>query len=120
MKKLKFPNVELILVLGLAYVFIFFGLQKIVTPLVWLGWTPNWTEGLLGITKLSWTKILGLIEIALGVGLIIPKTRTIATILVVLHLIAVVAVAQFSEIGIRDTGLLLMALALLTSTRTKN
>ena len=119
MKKLKFPSVELILVLGLAYVFILFGLQKIFTPLVWNGWTPNWMDGLLGITKLSWTKILGLIELTLGLGVIIPKTRTIATALVILHLIAVVAIARFSEVGIRDTGLLLMALALLTSTRTK-
>jgi hypothetical protein len=109
----KYLTAELIIVLGLAYVFLFFGLQKIFVTYLWEGWMPLWMEGLLGMSKVFWTKVVGGAEVIMGLGVLYPRSRTIVALIVSLHLIAIVSVTQLSDIGIRDTGLLLMALALL-------
>lgn len=113
MKNFKWPSPEILLVLGLAYVFLSFGIQKIIMTDHWIGWMPVWMEGLMGMSMVTWTKMVGAIEIIFGVGLIIPKTRTIAAVLMALHLLPVLYVTRFSDIGVRDTGLLLMTLSIL-------
>lgn len=115
MKKINWPSPEIFLVTGLAYVFLFFGYQKIFMTDYWVGWIPGWMEGLMGMSKMIWTQVIGVFEVIFGIGLIIPKTRTIIAALIVLHLLAIIIMTGFSDIGIRDTGLLLMTLALLAS-----
>ncbi len=33
------------LIAGLAFVFIYFGIDKFVHPLIWIGWMPAWLDG---------------------------------------------------------------------------
>jgi len=110
------PPVELLLVLGLAYVFLWFGYEKIFVTELWEGWMPMWLEGFLGLSKTLWTQILGTIEIILGLGILFPKTRFVSAVLIFANLLVVVWITRLSDVGIRDTGLLLMALALVSST----
>jgi hypothetical protein len=103
-----------LLTLGLAFVFGWFGVDKLLDPLNWIGWIPSWMDGFLGMEKLMWTKLIGGAEMTLAIGLFIPKIKHTASLLIVLNLIAIVGVTRFSEIGVRDVGLLFMALALLS------
>ena len=108
----KYLSAELILVVGLAYVFLAFGYQKIFLTEYWVGWMPLWLDGFLGLSTVLWTKIVGVAEIVIGLAVLYPRIRKIAALLMVLNLIVVVYITGFTEIGIRDTGLLLAAVAL--------
>lgn len=103
------------LIAGLAFVFGYFGIDKFIHPLVWIGWMPPWMDGLLGFSKDVWLQITGALEIFFSLLLIIPVRRMQQTgaILVALHLVAVLTQTGWNDIAIRDIGLMLSSLALL-------
>jgi len=104
-----------ILITGLAYVFAIFGIGKFVQPLLWIGWIPLWMEGVLTFTRDQWLNVFGAVEVVLAVLLLIPKKKIqrVAVILMALHLVAVITQSGLlNDIGVRDTGLLLMAVGL--------
>ncbi len=103
-----------ILIAGLAFVFLYFGINKFTDPLLWIGWIPKWMDGLLGMDINLWLKILGALEILLGVGLLIPvrNIQKIVTVIIALHLIGVLSQVGWNDIGVRDLGLLSMTAAL--------
>lgn len=105
-----------LLTLGLAFVFAYFGIDKLIHPLVWIGWIPLWMEGLLGLSRESWLLITGILECLFAILLLIPQ-RTIQRLgaaLIALHLLAVLTQTGWNDIAVRDIGLLLSSLALLT------
>ena len=104
-----------LLVIALAFVFGAFGIGKFTDPLLWIGWVPAWMDGLLGLPKTSWLKIIGLSEILLAVLLIIPvrKIQQTAVILMAIQLLGILTITGWNDIAIRDIGLLLSCLSLL-------
>ncbi len=105
----------MLLTIGLAVVFGWFGIDKFLTPLIWIGWMPLWMEGLMGMPTETWLKIVGVSEIIMALLIIIPirKVRMVGAVLIALHLVAILTQTGWSDIGVRDTGLLFSALALL-------
>lgn len=105
-----------LLIAGLAYVLALFGMGKILQPLLWIGWIPVFFEGLMGLSRDAWLTFFGGMEILLAVALLIPKTKVqrVASLLVALYLLGVISqTGLFNVIGVRDTGLFFMALALI-------
>lgn len=100
-----------------AFVFVFgwFGIDKLRNPLLWTGFLPLWIDGFFGISVDVWIVVIGFIEIFLAALLLIPvrRIRQLGTLLVVLHLAGVVWQVGWNDIGVRDIGLLISALALL-------
>jgi hypothetical protein len=107
----------LIPTLGIAFVFIYFGIDKYLNPLVWIGWQPAFMDGLLGLTKSNWNLAFGAIETVIGLLILIPKTRWIGALIASLHLAPIVYMTMPSDIGIRDIGLLSLAVFLFLSTK---
>jgi len=107
--------VRWLLIVGLAYVFLFFGIEKMVRPVLWIGWIPPGFEGVFGLARNRWLLLFGVIEIALGLLLLVPKAniqRVVAS-LMAFHLFAVMTqTGVFTDIGARDTGLLFGSVAL--------
>lgn len=106
---------RLVLTGGLAYVFLSFGIDKFVHPILWIGWMPPWLENALGFSREQWLSVFGAVEILLGVLLLIPKrqVQTVAIALVILHLAGVITqTGLLTDTGVRDTGLLVSAMAL--------
>jgi hypothetical protein len=103
-----------LLIAGLALVFGYFGVDKFRNPLLWIGFLPAWTDGFLGIAKGAWLNVLGIIEIALALLIVIPKPllRLIGSALITLHLLVVVLQVGWNDIGVRDLGLMLASAAL--------
>ncbi len=99
-----------------AFVLVFgcFGIDKFLNPLLWMGFLPVWMNGLLNQPLDVWIKIIGTMEIALAVLLLIPywRVRQVAGILIALHLVAVLAQVGWNDIGVRDLGLLLASTAM--------
>lgn len=105
---------DLLLTAGLAFVFIYFGVDKFVHPTWWIDWMPTWMEGLMGFSRSGWMYITGALEILFAVMLIIPIRiiRQSGAILCALHLVAVLTQTGWNDIAVRDIGLLFMSLGL--------
>lgn len=102
------------LTLGLAFVFISFGIDKFLNPEVWIGWMPAWLDGSLGFSVNQWLQITGVTEIVFGALLVVPIriVQKIGSLLVALHLVAILTQVGWNDVAVRDTGLLAMAIAL--------
>ncbi len=102
------------LILGLSFVFLYFGVEKFLHPNVWIGWMPKWFDGLFTMNMLWWLKTIGVLEIVIGVGLLIPirLLQQIASIGASLHLVAILTQIGWNDVAVRDSGLLCMATAL--------
>lgn len=101
--------------ISLSYVFIAFGADKFVHPFLWLGWIPPWMESFLGMSRETWLQIIGVTEIVIGIAALFPLRiiRQLGAMAMILHLIGVFTqTGLLNDIGIRDTGLLLVAIAL--------
>jgi uncharacterized membrane protein YphA (DoxX/SURF4 family) len=106
-------KLEWILVASMALVFGFFGVDKFVHPEIWMGWFPGWMDGLFGLDLAKHNMMAAVTEITFAVLLIIPKTRFWGALGMTLQLAFIVVVlTRFSDIGIRDIGLLGMAVYL--------
>ncbi len=103
-----------LLTTALVLVFGYFGIDKFVHPLLWIGWLPTWMDGLLNIPRETWLTIIGCIEIFSALLLLIPN-RTIRRTgvgLIVLQLIGILSQVGINDIGVRDAAILLSALSL--------
>lgn len=102
------------LALGTAFVFLYFGIEKVLHPLLWIGFVPGWMKGLFGLTKESWLQIIAGAEITMGVLVIIPQrlAQKTGSFLASLQLVGVLTQAGWSDAAVRDSGLLCMTTAL--------
>lgn len=103
-----------ILSIGLAAVFGYFGFDKFAEPLLWLGWMPLWMDGFLGLSVDFWLMIVGASEVIFAVLVLIPvrNVRRAGAILIALQLLAILPIAGFNEIGLRDFAMFMSAVAL--------
>lgn len=96
--------------LGLAFVFFWFGIDKFFHPSYWINaWIPEWTLALvahLGIGAMQFTYLNGVFEVLIGLSLVSGVFLRIFSLLGVLFLLAVMIFVGFSEITVRDIGLL--------------
>ena len=106
---------KFILIAALVIVFGWFGIDKLVEPYLWIQWIPPWMDGLGGVRSNVWLTIIGVVEILFALLLLIPKRRVqqVAVVLMIGHLIGVLTQTGWSDIGVRDFGLLLSGAALL-------
>ncbi len=70
MQRKAFANI--LLTVGLAFVFAYFGTDKFMHPDWWIDWMPTWMEGLMGFSRMGWMYITGALEILFAVMLLIP------------------------------------------------
>ncbi len=106
--------VPVVLRLGLAVVFLWFGAQQLADPLSWTGYVPIWTENP-WITAETIIRLNGFSEIV-AAGLLITGfwVRPVAALLA-LHMF-MIALEAGGAVGMRDFGLAVACLALALST----
>lgn len=99
---------------GLAFVFLYFGIDKFIHPLIWIGWIPKWMDGFAGASQETWLRIVGVIEIIAGAALVFPLrlVQRFAAALAGIQIIGVLTQTGWNDIAVRDIGLLTMAVAL--------
>ena len=114
-KSLKTSN--LVLRLGLAFVFLWFGTDKFIHPDYWINaWMPVWFQEILSrfnIENLNFIYANGIFEIVLGLGFLFNIFVKLLALLALLFLLSVIFSFGLNEITVRDAGLIGMALALL-------
>lgn len=99
----------LVLRLGLALVFGWFGIDKFLHVSAWYGWIPAW---LTFVPLDAFLYVLGALEVIAALLLLIGIYVRIASLACAALLIAVVLNFGINEITVRDIGLIGMALAL--------
>lgn len=103
-----------ILTIGLVAVFAWFGVDKFLHPVAWLGWIPTWMDGLLGMPKTTWLMIIGASEILFAILLLIPvrNVRRAGATLMAMQLLAILPIAGLNEVSLRDFAMMMSAIAL--------
>ncbi len=103
-----------LLLWGLAFVFVYFGIDKFVHPNLWLGWMPLWMDnGFLSLPLDTWFYGIAIAEIVIAVMLILPVRiiQKIGALLGIVHLSAVLTQTGWNDVAVRDIGLVCMAVA---------
>lgn len=113
MKQLPF-FAPIVLRLGLAGVFIWFGLSQIFDPNAWVSYIPDLAIYFIGMPAVALVLINGIFEVAMAILLAFGIwVRPVAGLLF-LHMCGIVATVGLDSIGVRDiaiaTGLLSVTL----------
>jgi uncharacterized membrane protein YphA (DoxX/SURF4 family) len=97
--------------LGLAIVFLWFGISKILQPESWIAWLPTWIEQL-PISTTTHLILQGIAEAILGVLLLLGLFTRLAAAIAAILLVAVIITIGYNDIAIRDLAILSIAIAL--------
>ena len=101
--------------IGLAFVFLWFGLNQIFDAESFFGYVPNWAMHNAFFSVSTFVLFNGIFDSLLGFLLLIGFfTRVVASI-ATLHLLFIAFSLGYNDIAIRDIGLALMALSLVFS-----
>ncbi len=102
----------LILRLAVGLPFFLLGIDQLLHPQQWIGYLAPWAENLFGVTPLQFFFVNCIFGTSLGVLFILGIFTRYCAIIATLHLIGVMLNLGYTEIAIRDLGILLSAVAL--------
>lgn len=102
----------LVLRVGLAAVFLWFGFSQLFDSLNWIGWVPEWAVNLFHIPPAFIVLANGTFEVIAGALLVANFFVRPVAILLALHLVVITVEIGFNAIGVRDFGLTMATLAL--------
>ena len=102
-----------ILLVGLAFVFLYFGVDKFTHPKTWIGWMPDGMNGMMGMRNNGWMQIVAVTEIIIAIMFLVPvrSIQRTASVFGSLHLLAILTQVGWNDIAVRDIGLLLMSVS---------
>ena len=95
---------------ALGLVFLLFGIDQLLHPTLWTAWIPDWTTAMLAAENLVFMN--GLLDLTLGILLLIGLFTKIAAAIGALHLAGILVHVGYNDIGIRDLGLLILAISI--------
>ncbi len=94
----------IILRLGTALLFLWFGINQLFDSSSWISFLPSWTSSL-PISQNSFVLINGGFETVLGIMLLIGFATRISALLLSLHLLGIVSTLGYNDLMIRDLAL---------------
>lgn len=101
-----------ILRIGLALVFLWFGSQQLLHTAMWLGLIPKSLIAMTGFSAATFVHFNGAFEIVFGLCLFFGFfTRTVA-LLLALHMLDITFVVGYGATGTRDFGLSIAAISI--------
>ncbi len=100
----------LLLRIGLAGVFLWFGIDKFFNSSAWQHFIPDWFPML--IPAPAFILLLGVVETIVGALVLFGLFTRFAAGLAALMLIPIIISLGYNEIGVRDFGLFLLALGI--------
>lgn len=102
----------LILRLGLASLFLWFGFSQLIDSVNWVSWVPEWAVNLLHISPAMIVLLNGAFEVIAGALLAINLFTRWAALALGLHLVVLVIDIGLTPIGVRDFAIMMATFAL--------
>ena len=96
--------------IGVASVFIWFGLEQLINTSEWVGWLP-WYVYLTSLSPTTLVHLNGLFESVFGFLLLLGLYTRLSASLLALHMAHIVTIVGYGEIGVRDFGIFMAALS---------
>ena len=95
---------------GIASVFLWFGVSQLLDAANWTGWLPEYALSLpLSVETLVYLN--GAFETLFGLMLLLGLGTRIAAIFLSIHMVHIISVVGYSEIGVRDFGIFVAVLS---------
>ncbi len=101
-----------ILRLGLAMVFLWFGITQLQNQAMWIGFIPTWIISMSGLTATTIVILNGMFEVMMAVLLAFGIQIRIVSFLLSIHLLTIIGDVGLSAVGIRDVGLFFALLSI--------
>ena len=101
-----------ILRIGIAFVFIWFGANELLNSPMWVGFIPAWAVSMSGLTALTVVKLNGLLELLLALFLAFGIWIRPVALILSIHLLMIIGDVGLSAVGIRDVGLLFATISI--------
>jgi len=101
-----------VLRLGLAALYLWFGLSQLLSPEAWTIWVPAWAVSLLALDAQTVVLLNGGLETAAGAFLAFGIFARYAALLLALHVFIIIVDMGATAIGVRDFAIALSTLAL--------
>lgn len=108
----KFAQPLFVLRMGLAAVFLYFGIDKFINPLLWTPWIPDFVLSVIPVSEFTFIYVQGAVHTILGLLLLLGLFTRIAAAAAAVIMLAIVIVVGFNDIGVRDAAILFMAVSL--------
>ncbi len=105
-------NPLLIVRVGFAVVFLWFGIDKFFHPDFWLSFVPPFVLSALPFSQSAFIYLQGAVEAVLGLLLLVGFLTRIAALLSAIMLAAIIVALSFTAVPVRDIALLSIAVAL--------
>ncbi|MCE9585051.1 DoxX family protein [Candidatus Nomurabacteria bacterium] len=100
-----------VLRIGMALVFFYFGYMQLTGPEKWISFLPNFTQSL-PFSQITFVLLNGWFEIIGGVMILIGVYTRIVALLLAIHLFGIAMSIGFGPLGVRDFGLSVATLGL--------
>jgi|SRR3989338_146476 len=101
----------IVLRLGLAALFLWFGVSQVLSPESWMAWVPEWTNDVLGVSVPHIVLMNGTFEVVGGVLLALGLWTRWVALALSLHLFFIAFEVGYNDIGVRDFTLAVSTLA---------
>ena len=105
------PYAPLLLRVGIAIVYLYFGISQLRSPEMFVGWLPK-EAALIPLTARTLVTLNGGFELFAGILLLLGLYTRVWALLLGLHLAAITWSVGWTEIGVRDLGLTIATLTI--------
>lgn len=95
----------IVLRIGMALVFLWFGSQQLMNAGDWVGYVPEWATSILPVSSIAFVLFNGVCEVAGGIALILGLWTRLVALLLTIHMALITMAVGYNTIGVRDFGL---------------
>jgi uncharacterized membrane protein YphA (DoxX/SURF4 family) len=103
----------LVLRLGLAALFLWFGFSELVDTLKWVSWVPTWAVNLFHLSPAMIVLLNGVVEVIGGSLLALDLFVPVVAFVLGLHLLIIVIDIGLDAVGVRDAAIMFATFALM-------
>jgi uncharacterized membrane protein YphA (DoxX/SURF4 family) len=102
----------IVLRVGIAVVFMWFGYHQLINQTMWISLIPHWMISLTGMSARTIVIANGVFEVLMSLLLIFGYRLRTVGILLSLHLLMIICDVGLSAIGMRDVGLMFATISI--------